>query len=1372
MRRFHPFSVRRLAGLLFLILLFWLSGSLLHLLRSPAGMTWLEQQLNQILTRHNIPITLRGLQGSVPFQIRMDRLEITDSQGVWLAAHHLELHWSGMPLWRGVVQIDRARIAELFWYRQPHPEPPNARSPPQNTANTRKDDPGMGPFAALIIQQWAIDRVHLPEPIPGLPTVASPNQPNMFSVQGALHLPLPAADTSSPLPGPSWRLTAHQDRLFTVTAHGTLSSDWLAQTSTFAIDLPDLTPWSSLVHTPLAGTARLVLDSKGLWQQTQVEATLDTHALHLANWQAESVQTRLSSNISLTRETVLPVTLDLQGTTGAWYWAAAPGLPNDPLTFALRLHLPVGAPLQVQNLTLQGSPLQLTGHGHLDPATGVGSGSLVADLTEVTDWLAITTPSQRKTTASGKDTVGPGTRTASSNKIKTPGGRGLLRVDFSLAAGLQKVDIHARLALRELHDWPAAITALAGPTPVMAARLTGEGPQPGTLRLSEARVDGAALTITGNGSLHLPTRQFAMDWQGELPDLRPLARVQGHAVAGRVRVHATLDGHLDNPAVQLDINGEKLLWNRQPMTRLQGKIQGRHLLHKPAGDIHLTALFPGGESRVAAVFQVQEHRLDVSHLTVTAPAGTLQGDLLTNLSNGLTQGKLHGAITNLASLTPLLGVPLTGKGTLQVDLQHMRGEQHLATHLDGQHLAVPWGSARQVTLDGRGEDLWGKPRLQGTLTATEGRRGTHRLEHFQVSAEGSLQHLALNLTARGNLLQPFTLLGSGAVSLTPASRKTPASLAMTLHQLSGQLGDDALRLAAPLHMVQGKETFDLSPVSLSLGTARLKAHLHMDSQAVAGEMHVQTPLAMATRHLDKPWTGVAEGTFHLAGSPQEPHLRGTINLQKLQATNPAWTRIPPLDSQITLNLAEQLLTMTATTTSLSHGSLSANGTLPVHLQLLPFRWEIAPQAELTAALRTDFRLEHLATFLDMPQQELAGRLQGNLRLGGAFWQPRLTGTVQVSEGRYLHLENGTELKNVQLEAQADQQTLTITHLAATSGPEGHIRGTGHLGLAPETHFPLHLDLELTQIRPVNNRIVHTLADGQIRLRGPLLAPRIAGAVTLGQTEIFLANPEPEELDSIAVEEQMQGVPLEQTRVAAERDAPTPTLDLTIFSPGRLFTRGRGIDVEWSGEIKVTGEAANPELRGLLEMRRGQVDLLGQRFQVVRGTLNFTGVQPPNPHADIDATLQRKDLQATLHIQGPLRSPTLSFASDPPLSQDDVISHILFGRNTAAINPTQAASLALALRTLKDGSGRGFLSRFQEAIGINNLDFTPGERPETGVVKVGKYLNDKIFLQVERGLAPGTGGVSVEMDMTPSLSLKTDMHEEKSQEIGVNWKHQY
>jgi translocation and assembly module TamB len=71
-----------------------------------------------------------------------------------------------------------------------------------------------------------------------------------------------------------------------------------------------------------------------------------------------------------------------------------------------------------------------------------------------------------------------------------------------------------------------------------------------------------------------------------------------------------------------------------------------------------------------------------------------------------------------------------------------------------------------------------------------------------------------------------------------------------------------------------------------------------------------------------------------------------------------------------------------------------------------------------------------------------------------------------------------------------------------------------------------------------------------------------------------------------------------------------TLDVAIKAPQQIFVRGRGLDAELGGELRLTGPLASAVADGNFEMRRGRLDIFTQRITFSRGVITFAGDLDP------------------------------------------------------------------------------------------------------------------------------------------------------------------
>src|SRR5262249_26353450 len=149
--------------------------------------------------------------------------------------------------------------------------------------------------------------------------------------------------------------------------------------------------------------------------------------------------------------------------------------------------------------------------------------------------------------------------------------------------------------------------------------------------------------------------------------------------------------------------------------------------------------------------------------------------------------------------------------------------------------------------------------------------------------------------------------------------------------------------------------------------------------------------------------------------------------------------------------------------------------------------------------------------------------------------------------------------------------------------------------------------------------------------------------------------------------------------------PTTTdLNVRVRAPGRVNTRGRGVDAEWSLDLRLSGTSKNPLLYGEARAIRGTLALSGQPFDIQDNSLIEFDGDPLYLRVPTTATREPPALTATIRLTGPARAPEVTLTSDPPLPDDEILPQILFGHSVEDLSPLEAAQLAASLAAL---SGR-------------------------------------------------------------------------------------
>ncbi|MGI9450592.1 MAG: hypothetical protein ACR2QH_08165, partial [Geminicoccaceae bacterium] len=89
------------------------------LVQTGPGKRFLASQLSSRLSTPEAGIEITGIQGWIPIDMQIERLQLSDRDGVWLDAADLALDWSPTALFSGRMQIDAVRAKHVHITRPP-----------------------------------------------------------------------------------------------------------------------------------------------------------------------------------------------------------------------------------------------------------------------------------------------------------------------------------------------------------------------------------------------------------------------------------------------------------------------------------------------------------------------------------------------------------------------------------------------------------------------------------------------------------------------------------------------------------------------------------------------------------------------------------------------------------------------------------------------------------------------------------------------------------------------------------------------------------------------------------------------------------------------------------------------------------------------------------------------------------------------------------------------------------------------------------------------------------------------------------------------------------------------------------------------------
>jgi len=277
---------------------------------------------------------------------------------------------------------------------------------------------------------------------------------------------------------------------------------------------------------------------------------------------------------------------------------------------------------------------------------------------------------------------------------------------------------------------------------------------------------------------------------------------------------------------------------------------------------------------------------------------------------------------------------------------------------------------------------------------------------------------------------------------------------------------------------------------------------------------------------------------------------------------------------------------------------------------------------------------------------------------------------------------------------------------------------------------------------------------------------LKGVITPEQAEIILPERFAQTIPTLNI------VTEDETLSGTDKAKEQIDLDITLEAPQKIFVKGWGLDAELGGELEVTGTAYEPLINGKLASIRGRYEEFGRTFTLNKTELMFRGTIPPSPYFDIEAATEVDDITAKVLITNNMEDPNITLTAIPSLPEDEVLSLILFGKSIEEISPFQAVQLASTLRRFS-GQGGPRLNPLAMLENITGLDDISVEGTgEDMTVGAGKYISDNVYVEVEQGAAAASGAASVEIEVSPSITVESKAGQNGDNRVGAFWEWTY
>ena len=1247
-------------------------------------------------------VRLSGLSGRFPDALRVARIQLRDPHGDYARVDNAVLDWSPLQVLRWRIVIDRLAAGEINVMRTP--------------ASSSSSSSSFGLPAPVTLRHLNVARLEIGAAIAGSPAALTVNgsgeatSPTDFQAKLDIHQFGGAGEYTLTASGSQTEL--HAILHASEPAHGLVAElAGLPDVGGLSLDAAVQGPRSAVatrvslaagpLHATVGGTIDLDHDTVELNVSAMAPAMRPRPDI---SWQAVTLDAQLRGpftapdaagrlkieQLAASGATASSVTADIAGNAGQ--------LHLDGQVAELRVPLPNPA-------ILAGEPVLIHADARLDQPDRPVHVTVRHKLFTL-DANALT-----------------GAKRSVDATLTAP--------DLSPFAAMDKVDVAGGMTLSLHATTQGTTTTLAADGTVgvtggmqQARGLVGDN---GRLRLaatlhgsdltlSDLQFTGQSLSLSAKGSL--AQNQVDLNWSLGVADLA----AADASLQGALQATGKVSGTTDNLDLTSDINGS-VATHGLSSGGLAAHITVNGLPNNPSGMITAQGSLLDAPVDLAVAMQRTSDGFAVDIQRASWKSLQAGGTLQMPTSTMVPAGNLHIALTRMADLAPLVGRPLAG--SLDAALNATADKLHLTLRVDGAALAGT-AAASRIALSADVDQPQSHPVLNAQLDAS-GIQANGITGSLRATANGPEDAVAVKLSASTPELSGSPGQLSAAATIDGVART------VSVASLQGEWHKEAIRLLAPVR------------VSFANGVAvdRLRIGLRQAVLDVSGRIGSTLDLT-ASFHgpadigaaVSPAYAlgGALTADARITGSASHPTGRVHLAANGLRAQSGPARAAPPANITATATLDGTNAQIDARIVA-GQSHLALAGSAPM-----------ATTGSLRLKATGTVNLGLANPILTASGRRVSGEMTLDLDISGAVTAPSVAGNVQLANGDVQDFTTGVHLTDIAARIQGSGGTLRITQFSAKAGP-GTMDMGGTIGVM-QPGLPLDLTITANNARPLASDMISATINANLTIRGEAETQlAVGGVVNVQRAEFRIPERLPTAIAVLPVSQPGQKPPPPAT-------ASSIALNLTVDAPEQVFVRGRGLDTEFGGSMRITGTATAPVTVGALHLRRGSLSLGGHTLDFTDGTIAFNGGSLTDPSLNLVATSSTENVTATLTIGGTAQKPTITLSSVPPLPQDEVLAHLLFGSGIGKLGALEVAEIATGLATLT-GTGGSIgdpLNSVRQGLGLDRLSVANGSNGSP-TLQAGRYIAPGVYLGAQQSASGGGTQATVQVDIAKGLKLQ-------------------
>jgi translocation and assembly module TamB len=381
----------------------------------------------------------------------------------------------------------------------------------------------------------------------------------------------------------------------------------------------------------------------------------------------------------------------------------------------------------------------------------------------------------------------------------------------------------------------------------------------------------------------------------------------------------------------------------------------------------------------------------------------------------------------------------------------------------------------------------------------------------------------------------------------------------------------------------------------------------------------------------------------------------------------------------------------------------------------------------------------------------SGTLTANLAPKGTTDSFKLLGRAALEKARF-DTRDGLRLRNIDLALVSDGEGKVTLDGGVTSGG-GRINIAASSARSEQGWVSGTFSAKGERFQVMNRPDARVFISPDINLN-----VKERNALITGTVRVPYARIETSEVPASAVSPSPDVVIVEDT-LATKPKVQVRTQVRVALGDSVSFS-GFGLNARLAGSLAVDDERGRPtQGTGEIQLINGKYRAFGNELTIDPGRLVFGGGPIDNPGVDVRAYrgLTTQNVVAStgemvgVNVRGTLRKPVVSVFSNPPMSQNEIMSYLLTGHAPTSGDQSAMAGVAMLLAMQQGQQVAGDIGK---KLSLDTYLETGTEAGEASFV-AGKYLSPKLYVSYAAGLFEHTNTFRTRYSLTGHWTLQAE-----------------